>query len=87
MLALRNLLFALAASASAEPVATPSLAHALLGAALFPANATILANHRQLKGKAKTVPAAEGGDGGGGEGRRAHVHRATVVRDGLVCDY
>ena len=51
-----SLLFALAASASAEPLATPSIAHALLGAALFPANATILANHRQLKGKAKTVP-------------------------------
>ena len=51
-----SIFFALAASASAEPLSTPSLAHALLGAALFPANATILANHRQLKGKAKTVP-------------------------------
>ena len=44
------------ASASAPPAATPSIAHALLGAALFPTNATIFANHRQLKGKAKTVP-------------------------------
>ena len=51
-----SLLFTLAASASAPPAATPSIAHALLGAALFPTNATIFANHRQLKGKAKTVP-------------------------------
>ena len=58
-----SIFLALAASASAEPLATPSLAHALLGAALFPTNATIFANHRQLKGKAKTPRAASGAMG------------------------